>query len=193
MPIAFSILRKFNGVAPMAKEIKDKKEEAGGAKDEPKKGSSLKWIIISIAGAGLIGGGGFLGWTLFSSRQHEASKVEASVPPVQKGKIETGQANAGFIYALDPFIVNLSDTPEIRYLKITIKLELENEELSKELEDHIAQMRDALLILLSSKEYEGVRSTEGKFRLREEIVERANNIVKKGKVKTAYFTEFVVQ
>ncbi|MBI5746093.1 MAG: flagellar basal body-associated FliL family protein, partial [Nitrospirae bacterium] len=112
---------------------------------------------------------------------------------VQKGKIETVQANTGFIYALDPFIVNLSDAPEIRYLKITIKLELENEELSKELEGHIAQVRDALLILLSSKDYEGIRSTEGKFRLREEIVERSNIIIKKGKVKTAYFTEFVVQ
>ncbi|MEK7871149.1 MAG: flagellar basal body-associated FliL family protein, partial [Nitrospirota bacterium] len=95
--------------------------------------------------------------------------------------------------ALDPFIVNLADTPEIRYLKITIKFDLESEEISKEVDGQIAQIRDALLILLSSKEYEGVRSTEGKFRLREEIVERANNVLKKGKVKTAYFTEFVVQ
>ncbi len=177
----------------MATETKDKKEEAGGAKAEPKKGSHLKWIIIYVAGTALLVGGGFFGWTLFSSRQHEAPKVEASVPPVQKGKIETVQANTGFIYALDPFIVNLSDAPEIRYLKITIKLDLENEDLSKELEDHIAQIRDAILILLSSKDYEGIRSTEGKFRLREEIVERSNIIIKKGKVKTAYFTEFVVQ
>ncbi|HLF85539.1 MAG TPA: flagellar basal body-associated FliL family protein [Nitrospiria bacterium] len=180
-------------MATETKDKKDKKEEAGSAKAEPKKGSNLKWIIISVAGAALIGGGGFFGWTLLSSRQHEAPKVEAPVPPVQKGKIETVQANSGFIYALDPFIVNLADTPEIRYLKVTIKLDLENEELSKELEGHLAQIRDTLLILLSSKDYEGIRSIEGKFRLREEIVERANNIVKKGKVKTAYFTEFVVQ
>ncbi|MEK7279042.1 MAG: flagellar basal body-associated FliL family protein, partial [Nitrospirota bacterium] len=132
----------------MATETKDKKEEAGGAKAEPKKGLNVKWIIISVAGAALLGGGGFFGWTLLSSRQHEAPKVEASVPPVQKGKIETVQANSGFIYALDPFIVNLADTPEIRYLKITIKFDLESEEISKEVDGQIAQIRDALLILL---------------------------------------------
>lgn len=172
---------------------KDKKEEAGEAKIEQKKGSSLKWIIVSIIGVVLVGGGGFFGWTIFFSHQQETSKVQASIPAAPKGKVETEEVSSGFIYALDPFIVNLSDTPEIRYLKITIKLELENEEQSKEIDSRLAQIRDALLILLSSKEYEGIRNIEGKFKLREEIVERANNIMKKGKVKTAYFTEFVVQ
>ena len=177
----------------MAKDKNDKKAETEAPQVEQKKGSKLKWIIVSLVGVALLGGGGFFGWTFFSSHKQEASKVQASAPPIPKGKIETEEVHSSFTYPLDPFIVNLSDTPEIRYLKITIKLELENEEQSKEVESNIAQVRDSLLILLSSKEYEGIRTTEGKFKLREEIVERANNIIKKGKVKTAYFTEFVVQ
>ena len=32
----------------------------------------------------------------------------------------------GAIADLDPFIVNLADSPEVRYLKVTMKLELTN-------------------------------------------------------------------
>ena len=91
------------------------------------------------------------------------------------------------------FVVNLADTPEIRYLKLTIKLELTKEEYTEEVTKRMPQIRDSLLILFSSKEYASIRTVEGKMELRDEILQRLNTILKKGAVKAAYFTDFVAQ
>jgi flagellar FliL protein len=47
--------------------------------------------------------------------------------------------------------------------------------------------------LLSSKDVNAVRTTQGKFQLRDEITQRINGLLKKPGVRSAYFTEFVVQ
>ena len=97
------------------------------------------------------------------------------------------------MFDLDPFIVNLADTPDIRYLKLTLKLEAEGEAVVAELSSRIPQIRDAVLVLLSSKDVSAVRTTQGKFQLRDEITQRINGLLKKPGVRSAYFTEFVVQ
>jgi flagellar FliL protein len=97
------------------------------------------------------------------------------------------------MFDLDPFIVNLADTPEVRYLKLTIKLDVDSEAVASELSARIPQIRDAVLVLLSSKDVNAVRTTQGKFQLRDEITQRVNGLLKKPGVRSAYFTEFVVQ
>jgi flagellar FliL protein len=99
----------------------------------------------------------------------------------------------GTILPLDAFIVNLADKPDTRYLKVTIQLELERPDVSDELTGKMPRIRDALLILLTSKDYESIRTIEGKLQLRDEILDRVNMLLQSGKVKTAYFTDFVVQ
>jgi flagellar FliL protein len=94
---------------------------------------------------------------------------------------------------LDPFIVNLADQPEIRYLKITLKLEVENEAAAAELTARVAQIRDTVLVLLSSKDANTVRSPQGKFQLRDEITQRVNGLLPRPSLRSTYFTEFVVQ
>jgi len=99
----------------------------------------------------------------------------------------------GVMFDLEPFIVNLADTPEIRYLKISIKLEVENETVSAELTSRVAQIRDTILVLLSSKDVNTVRTSQGKFQLREEITQRVNGLLQRPGIRAAYFTDFVVQ
>jgi flagellar FliL protein len=48
-------------------------------------------------------------------------------------------------------------------------------------------------VLLSSKSYAEIGSVEGKYQLRDEIVQRINQFIGGDGVKTAYFTEFVIQ
>jgi flagellar FliL protein len=102
-------------------------------------------------------------------------------------------ATPGAMFDLDPFIVNLADAPEIRYLKITVKLEVENETVSTELSARVPQIRDTVLVLLSSKDVNTVRTPQGKFQLRDEITQRVNGLLPKPGVRSAYFTDFVVQ
>ena len=97
------------------------------------------------------------------------------------------------MFDLDPFIVNLADVPESRYLKLTVKLELDRPEIAAELSTRIPQVRDTILILLSSKDTAGLRNPQGKFQLRDELTQRVNALLPKSGVRSAYFTEFVVQ
>src|SRR6185503_13087680 len=102
-------------------------------------------------------------------------------------------ATPGAMFDLDPFIVNLADTPDDRYLKLTLKLEVDSEAVVAELSARIPQIRDAILVLLSSKDVNAVRTTQGKFQLRDEITQRINGLLKRPGIRSAYFTEFVVQ
>lgn len=102
-------------------------------------------------------------------------------------------AGLGVMFDVEPFIVNLSDVQEVRYLKMTVKLELETQEASVELTKRIPQVRDTILVLLTSKDSASIRTTQGKFQLRDEITQRVNTLLPKPAVRTVYFTDFVVQ
>jgi flagellar FliL protein len=97
------------------------------------------------------------------------------------------------MFDLDPFIVNLADVPDVRYLKLTVKLEVDSDAVSADLSARVPQVRDAVLVLLSSKDVNAVRTTQGKFQLRDEITQRINGLLPKPGVRSAYFTDFVVQ
>ncbi|MFQ5779657.1 MAG: flagellar basal body-associated protein FliL [Nitrospiria bacterium] len=157
-------------------------------KESPKKRSRMKWILIGAVVILLLGGGGAF-FLLKKPPKEEGVAVEVKAE-AKKGGVE---ADAIIIYDLDPFIVNLADNPENRYLKVTINLDLIKPEYSKDVTDHLPQIRDSLLILLSSKTSSGIRTVEGKMELRDEILHRINAVFEEKKVKMAYFMDFVTQ
>lgn len=160
----------------------------------------IKLLIIVSVVALLFGLGGavvavkFLGGSDKGADTSDEHKTDAPAKSESHGGGKQGQAAApGAMFDLDPFIVNLADTPDVRYLKITIKLEVENEAVSTDLSARVPQVRDAVLVLLSSKDVNAVRTTQGKFQLRDEITQRINGLLPKPGVRSAYFTDFVVQ
>ena len=162
----------------------------------------IKLLIIVSVIALLFGVGGafvavkFLGGASKGAEHSEDHKgdAEAKVESKSEAGGKHGQAaSPGVMFDLDPFIVNLADTPDVRYLKLTLKLDVDGEAVSTELSTRIPQIRDAVLVLLSSKDVNAVRTTQGKFQLRDEITQRINGLLKKPGVRSAYFTEFVVQ
>ena len=162
----------------------------------------IKLLIIVSVIALLFGVGGafvavkFLGGASNGAENSEDHKgdAEAKVESKSEAGGKHGQAaSPGLMFDLDPFIVNLADTPDVRYLKLTLKLDVDSEAVSTELSTRIPQIRDAVLVLLSSKDVNAVRTTQGKFQLRDEITQRINGLLKQPGVRSAYFTEFVVQ
>ncbi len=93
---------------------------------------------------------------------------------------------------LEPFVVNLADPMGRRYLKITMDVEVEPG-VSAELTTAMAKIKDSLLLLLSSKTFSEISSMDQKIELKNEIMERLNQVVGPGKIKNVYFTEFVIQ
>ena len=99
------------------------------------------------------------------------------------------------VHPLDAFIVNLTDKAGLgkRYLKATIILEVGSEEDKKMLERHKPQLRDTILLLLSSQSINEVNTMEGKIELKQILVSKINQVLGEGIVHRLYFTEFVVQ
>lgn len=151
-----------------------------------KKGSLKKLTVIGIALV-ILGGGGFAGWKGFW-----AKRMASSEDRTDKIKVQESMA-PGILLKMDPFIVNLLDQGGKRYLKTQFQIEVDSEEVQKELIARIPQVRDAILLLLTSKSFSDIGVPGGKIELRAELIEQINAVLKRGAIRTLYFTEFVVQ
>ncbi|MGE0156638.1 MAG: flagellar basal body-associated protein FliL [Geobacter sp.] len=130
------------------------------------------------------------------SKEGEGAKTEAAAggghggAPAAGGE---GAAGAATVFALEPFIVNIYDGQELRYLKVKIEMEMANPAIKPELDGRLAAMRDAILVVLTSKTLQDIQDIQGKNQLREEILTAISKIVAQGKVTRIYFTDFVIQ
>ena len=158
------------------------KEEAAVEKDSKKSLPFLKWIIMALVIV-ILGAAGFGGWWYYRTHFAEPSKKEVE---------QTVQVKKA-IWPIESIIVNLLDNNGERYLKITIQLEISNEDCISELDSLKPEIMDNLLDLLSSKRYKEIVGFEGKQRLRDEIAIRLNNYLGKGQITKVYFTEFIIQ
>ena len=151
---------------------------------------SKTMLIIIIAAVllfmGMVGAGFFILWNKISQIPHNPAVTEG-VP------VEEEENLIGPLYSLDTMIVNLADHGGKRYLRVTMALELSDPEAVTTIESRLPQVRDAILMILPTKKYDDVSTTEGKIALRSEVMEKINGLMTKGQVNNIYFTEFVVQ
>jgi flagellar FliL protein len=158
------------------------KEQAEGAKSKKK-----LIIIIAIVLLLLIGGGG--GAMLFLKGGDDA-KIS---PEEEQAQLAAQAQQVGPMVNIDSFIVNIIDDEESRYLKAAITIEVDAEAASLELSQRMPQVKDAILLLIGNKSYSELSDLQGKIQLRAELINKINSILKQGKVKRIYFTDFVVQ
>jgi flagellar FliL protein len=147
----------------------------------PEKGKGKMKLVIIIAAAVIVVAGGVAGYFILAG----GHKTEAAVTTESKG--------VPSIFALEPFIVNIYDGQDLRYLRVRVEMEVASEEVKTEMEARKAQLRDAILVLLTTKTLLDIRDQQGKNQLRQEIFTVAGNILSPGKLKRVYFTDFVVQ
>jgi flagellar FliL protein len=89
--------------------------------------------------------------------------------------------------------VNVTGDGYNRFLKLRLELEANDAQLKDELDARLPQVRDAMIVLLSSKQLSDITDFEGKALLKEDILERLNDLLDTGSVQSVLFTEFVVQ
>ena len=163
----------------MAEEKEEVKDDE--KKQMPTKKSKLKLIIIAIVVL-LIGVGGIYGYSLLNKGKEKKSDTKKT-------------DKASIVVPLNSFVVNLMDKQNVgkRYLKVTMEFEVNKEEDKLLIENHNAQIRDTILLLLSSQSLTEINTMEGKLELKQNILSRMNQILGDGIVSRIYFTEFVVQ
>lgn len=178
---------------------KKKQEEAQEQTEGKKKGGLLKWIILLLLLI-ILGAGGFFGYKyFFAGSDSKVTENEETPPPQGEKSAQEEQAEKPVehgpteMYSLPPFVVNLADPLGRRYLKVAIDVEVINKTVANEIDKNLPRVKDTLLLLLSSKTFADLDSMEEKIDLKNEIVQRLNQILGKAKVVKVYFTEFVVQ
>ena len=110
------------------------------------------------------------------------------------GKAEkNGQSESGASVDLKSFLVNLADPERRRYLRTTLYLSLHEGKDTEILEEKKPQIRDTVLMLLSSKLASELLTVDGKVRLKEEIIDQVNATLSKEVVAKVYFVDFIIQ
>lgn len=160
---------------------------------EPQQPKSRKLLILFSAAMALVAaGGGFAGWRYFKHAKggaDAARAVEAKAEPSGKPEMKS-------TLNLEPFLVNLADADNPRFLKVTFRLGLAEAKMGEELAGDpvaLAITRDTIISLLSSKMADQVLTAQGKLQLREEVRTRVNAALPKGKIGEVYIVDFVVQ
>jgi flagellar protein FliL len=154
---------------------------------------SNKLVIILIGVMFVLilgmGGGMFMMWT-------KLAEVSAhTVIPENDKNAEKAKSEAmSKVVAMDTFIVNLADPGANRYLRVTMDLEVSGAKTpEEEITRRTSQLRDAILMILPTKRFSDIVSTEGKTALRDELVAALNGLLTTSKVSRIYFKEFVIQ
>lgn len=145
--------------------------------------------IIVVLGVGVML---FLG----KKKQDQVATIDQVVQGEkhEQEKEATDDPFIGEFIPMETFFVNLAGSRGGKIARVTLELEIENKnsDITEEIERRKPQIRDIIIILLSSKTYEQIASKEGKDNLREEIKGRLNSFLTKGKIKSILFTEFLL-
>ncbi len=166
----------------MARE-KPQETEAPPPEEKTKPKRSLKKILIIAVLGLLLSVGGLVAYVMVTDEPPVGKEAQASQIP----------SKHAVNMPLEPFLVNLADKESRRYLKLKVELEVNNEETVKELEKSMPRMRDALILLLSSKTYLDLSSYQGKQQLKQEIKQKVTALPGGNKISDVFFTEFVAQ
>jgi flagellar protein FliL len=154
--------------------------------------NSKKLLLIGLGAILLLGCGG--GWFfLLSPWKVMDGQGLWGMPKVSESGKKPEKEVRNFIYKMDPFIVNLSDSERMRYLKLKLEIESSEEKSNEEYEKRLPQLRDTVLSLLASKTSKEIMGSDGKKKLRNEIATRLNQRLTTFQIETIYFAEFVIQ
>ncbi|HCA27171.1 MAG TPA: flagellar basal body-associated protein FliL [Betaproteobacteria bacterium] len=161
-----------------------KAKEAESEEEAPAKKKGSKLLIIIIAVVILLGGGGAAWFFLMnkpSGAEPAAPKVEAPKPPI--------------FMSLETFTVNLQGGSS--YLQLNIDLRVSGDKVIDAIKLHMPEIRNGILLLLSSKSVTDLSTVAGKQKLGEEIRAQVNKLIAlqdpKHGVLGVFFTSFVIQ
>jgi flagellar FliL protein len=159
-----------------------------------KKGGKKKLLIIVFVLLLMGGGGGFYYWRHRAAAKALIAKEGLAQKSGEQKKGSTSDdGEVKEVIELQPFIVNLADKNESRYLRMTISLGVG--ESSEEKADilFITRVRNAIVATITNRTSDQILTVEGKAELRKDMLGAARSAVAKPEVHAIYITDFIVQ
>lgn len=162
-------------------------ESSEGGEAPAKKKSKLPLIIILVVV--LAGGGGGAWWFLKGKKPADSAAhkaAEAAKPPLYTQldkELTTGLTRTD---------------AEDHYLQLEIKIKIANEKVGEKINQRAPEIRSSLLLLMTSKSSNDLKTVEDKQRLAVEMAGQINKIIGSTKPETdgvlgVYFTTFMLQ
>ncbi len=170
-------------------------EEAG----EKKSGGGILPLINMVLLVMVLAVGGFVAWKITqleqpATEQGDKAPAQTEDTTLPEAEADTENPDAPPIFIdMDDITVNLADTDSSRFLRAKIKLEVRSEEAKAKIEGNMVKINDLVITNLTSKAFKDIRTPQGKYKLKEELIYRINEMVGGKPVKGLYFTEFVSQ
>ena len=150
-------------LSAVKKEQPKQKDAEAAPAPKPKK-SKAKWIILGATLTLLpaIGGGAY--WYLNKDKEEgAAAKVEAPKPPI--------------FVSLDTFTVNLQVEEVPQFLQVGLSLRVSEPTVGDSVKLHMPEIRNSILLLLSSQKASELVTLQGKNKLSADIVAAVNGIL----------------
>jgi flagellar FliL protein len=164
-----------------------KPDEAADVEAPTKSGGGKKKLILLVAPiVVLLGVGGGLWFTGILPRllgmEHAAKQEEAAKPATP-------------IYVdLPEFVANLNSTPQRpSYVKLTARLEVLKPEDAERVKAALPRLQDLFLTYMREMRPQELRGSAGTYRLREELIARANLAAAPAHVTDVLFTQMLIQ
>ena len=184
----------------------DDEDEAEAAK--AKKGSlvlklvaiilSFVLLIAASVGATLVVTGMLGGVTGVHDRNDEMANSSKSKGKTKKKYVKAVNKEPPIYVELgDVFVVNFIENNQLRYLQVKVDAMTRDPEAAEQVKTHMPLIRNNLVMLFSSLDYQTISTIAGKQKIRDEALAEVQNVMKRETGKTGveaiYFTSFVMQ
>lgn len=157
--------------------------------DEQKKGKGK--VVIAVIAVLVLLIAGLVAVFFYATSEPKAQEAQSEQAAASESNAK--YLRIGPIFQLDQFIVNLLSQGGRRYLKVSISLEMTTPNLENELNAKRAPVRDIIIDILTSKSIDDISTTRGKDKLKEEIIQRLNEILVDGKIRNIFLTDMAIQ
>jgi flagellar protein FliL len=156
--------------------------------EQPKAGRKKLFILLGAGLLALLISAGVVGWLLLSGNDAEPADPVAAAPVRQ----------AAIYQPLDPaFVVNYTHGGRQRFMQVSVVLMGRDQAGMSALTRHTPLIRNQLVMLFSSEDFETLYSPEGKEQLRERATLAVQSLLEKEignpVVESVLFTNMVLQ
>ena len=162
------------------------REESEVEESPPRHRANLKWIAVAVSvGLGAALGGIVVGPRLAAGSVDSASESEAESPP----RVRDPEG----VVALDNIIVNPAGTNGMRFLMVTVALDVGDKHHAEEARGRSLEIRDVVIGVLEQQTLEMLTSPGARQRVKQHLLSALQSLLGDGTVLEILIPHFVVQ
>ena len=148
-----------------------------------------KTLLLLLVACGLVSAGIGAGIGVFVTRRAHAAGPEKKATKKEKAR----QIEVKTVHSLGEMVENLADTQNLRYVKATIALGIEQSISAEQMKDFEPPLRDAVLGVLTGKRFVDLHRKGGLQSLKKELLAATRHRVKQVTVAEIYVEAFAMQ